>query len=236
VGLACIVATGEARAYRPFDQTDADVAETHAVELELGPITYTHEAAGDSYAPGFVFNYGFHRRLELVFDASKAFAFGNAAVDRDRRELDSALLVKGVLREGVLQGGSGISVAAEGGALLPTVPVAGGVGASLAFIASNRWPAATVHLNIEGDARRDRSFGVIAGAIIEGPDAWTVRPVSEWLAASADPRSTTLSALLGAIWRVRPNLAPDVAFRIAREEGQAVFEVRAGVTWAFEIH
>jgi hypothetical protein len=47
-----------ARAYRPFDQTDAGVAETGDVELELGPVGYLHDPTGSTYIPGIILNYG----------------------------------------------------------------------------------------------------------------------------------------------------------------------------------
>jgi hypothetical protein len=226
-----------ARAYRPFDQTDAGVAELHTFELELGPIGYIQEPSGGVFVPGFILNYGAIDRIELVFDAHKSLLFGGPDAAAERRRLNTQLLIKGVLREGSLQGGRGPSLAAEAGAFLPTLPAAGGPGASLAFIASQRWRALAVHLNVEGDFTRDQHFAFIGGAIVEGPDAWVVRPVSEFFAAQQSDSgvSPTLSALGGAIWRCRPGLDLDAAVRLAREADQRVLEIRAGLTWTFEI-
>jgi hypothetical protein len=226
-----------ARAYRPFDQTDAGVAELHTFELELGPVGYIQEPSGGVFVPGFIFNYGAIDRIELVFDAHKSLLFGGPDAAAERRRLNTQLLVKGVLREGSLQGGQGPSLAAEAGAFLPTLPAAGGPGASLAFIASQRWPALALHLNVEGDLTRDGHAAFIGGAIVEGPDAWVVRPVSEFFVAQQSDSgvSPTLSALGGAIWRYKPSLAFDAAVRLAREGGERVVEIRAGFTWAFEI-
>jgi hypothetical protein len=230
-----ILAPLPAQAYRPFDQTDADVAALHTVELELGPVGYIHQSDGGTFVPGFIFNYGPVERIELVFDAHKSLLFGGPQVEARRRQLETALLIKGVLREGSLQGGNGPSLAAEAGALLPTLPASGGPGASLAFIASQRWPALAIHLNLEGDRTRDDSFAFIGGAIVEGPDAWTVRPVGEFFVADQNHVSPTLSGLAGAIWRCEPNLAFDAAVRLAREADQRVIELRAGLTWSFGI-
>jgi hypothetical protein len=229
--LLAVLAPRTARAYRPFDQTDADVAEWHTVELELGPLTYTWAPSGDAYAPGFIFNYGFAHGFELVFDASKAFLFGSPQVDAGRRQLDSELSVKGVLRDGSLQGGTGVSVACEAGVLLPALPIAGGVGAALTFIASQRWPALSIHLNAEGDLRRDGGFAFIGGGIIEGPDAWALRPVGELLFAEEADQPATFSGLGGAIWRASPSFIFDAAVRLARQDAERVVEVRAGLTW-----
>jgi hypothetical protein len=224
-----------ARAYRPFDQTDADVAELHDVELELGPVGVLHDPGGTTYIPGFILNYGVVPRVELVFDAHHAFVFGGPDVEAHRRQLDTGLFAKTVVREGVLQGLPGPSVAVEVGALLPTVPLAGGVGAAVTAIASERWPALAIHLNAEGDYTRDGTFAFIGGFIVEGPDAWTVRPVGEFFLSHQTDLPVTLSGLAGAIWRAWPHLAFDAAGRLAEEGGEREVEIRAGLTWSFSV-
>jgi hypothetical protein len=229
--LASLLLTAPAWAYRPFDETDADVAELHDFELELGPVGYTHDAAGGAYTPGFILNYGIVPRVELVYDAHHAVLYGGAQAAARRRALDTSLNAKGVVREGCLQGQPGVSVAVEAGALLPTLPAAGGVGAALATIVSQRWPAGTLHLNLEGDVTRDHTFAFIGGAILEGPIGWTVRPVAEPLVARQENQPAVLSALGGAIWRAGEHLDLDAAFRVARQGAENVYEARAGLTW-----
>jgi hypothetical protein len=52
--------SGAARAYRPFDGTDAAVAETGEMEIELGPVEYLREGAERTlFAPDIRANYGF---------------------------------------------------------------------------------------------------------------------------------------------------------------------------------
>jgi hypothetical protein len=126
-------------------------------------------------------------------------------------------------------------VAVEAGALLPTVPVAGGAGVALTAIASQRWPALTVHLDAEGDYTRDGTFAFIGGFILEGPDAWAVRPVGEFLFSHEASLPVTVSGLAGAIWRVTPHLSFDAAGRLADQEGEREIELRAGLTWSFPI-
>jgi hypothetical protein len=228
--LGSLLVAAPARAYRPFDETDADVAELHDFELELGPVGYTHDATGGSFTPGFILNYGVVPRVELVYDAHHAILYGGVQADARRRALDTSLTAKGVAREGCLQGQPGLSVAVEAGTLLPTLPVSGGVGASLATIVSQRWPIGTVHLNLEGDYTRDHTFAVIGGAILEGPIGWTVRPVAEPY-AHEENQATVFSTLGGAIWRAGQHLDLDAAFRFARQDTENVYEVRAGLTW-----
>ncbi len=224
-----------ARAYRPFDQTDADVAQTHDGEIELGPIGYLHEQAGSRFVPGFILNYGVIERVELVFDAHNAFLFGGPDVQARRRQLDSELSAKAVVRAGALQDWPGPSIALEIGALLPTVPVAGGAGLAVTAIASERWPALALHLNAEGDYTRDGTFAFTGGFILEGPDAWTVRPVSEFFVSHETDAPTTVSGLAGAIWRTTAHLSFDSAFRLAREGSAQAIEIRVGLTWSFPI-
>ena len=51
---------GEAVAYRPFDGTDAAVADTGDVEIELGPVEYLRAGAERTLlAPDLRINYGF---------------------------------------------------------------------------------------------------------------------------------------------------------------------------------
>jgi hypothetical protein len=235
LALAASGRSRPARAYRPFDQTDADVAETGDVELELGPVGYLHDPTGSSYVPGFILNYGVVHRVELVFDAHHAFVYGGPDVEARRRQLDSSLTAKVVGREGALQDHPGPSVAVEAGALLPTVPVTGGAGLAVTAIASERWPALALHLNAEGDYTRDGTFAFIGGFIVEGPDAWTVRPVGEFLFSHEASLAVTVSGLGGAIWRATPHLAFDAALRLADEEGERELEIRAGLTWSFGV-
>jgi hypothetical protein len=229
--LVVVAVAAPARAYRPFDETDADVAETRDFELELGPFGYTHDASGGAFTPGFVLNYGLVPRVELVFDASRALRFGGLEAAARRRALDTAMLAKVVVRQGCLQGHEGPSVAVEGGALLPTLPAAGDPGASLTAIASQRWPALTVHVDLEGDRTREHTFAFIGGAILEGPITWTVRPVAESYVAREDNVPTVVSGLGGAIWRASEHLDLDAAFRVARQGDENIYEVRAGFTW-----
>ena len=101
LALALLTApwAGEVLAYRPFDGTDAAVAEPGLVEIELGPAQYEQVGPNRTlFAPNVIFNYGLADRWELVLqgglarglepDASGVALTGNQ------------LLLKGVLREG----------------------------------------------------------------------------------------------------------------------------------------
>lgn len=214
-----------AHADRPFDGTDAAVAETGQVELELGPLQGEHEAGRTTYTPNAVVHAGIAHNFELVVDLDSIFLADSV--------LASDLLVKHVLRRGGLQGGTGPSLAIETGVLFPTLPLhSTDAGWSLALIASQVWDPVTVHVNVQGVYGRYRELGAIASVIVEGPEAWRVRPVAELLASNVDAE-TTSSALAGAIWNASDAVAIDLALRVERESGHAGGELRAGVTWTF---
>lgn len=221
-------------AYRPFDSTDADVAAPGEFELELGPLGGLREGQ-DKFriAPAVVANLGLPWRSELVLEGERQVALDPAPGTPRSSIVDTGVFVKTVLREGALQGARGPSVAAEYGVLLPEVHGESGTGASVAGIVSQRWEAGTLHLNAALALNREHEPDLFLGAILEGPYAWTVRPVAEIFGEQASGGPRTGSALLGAIWRARDDLTLDVGLRYAHAGEEVVREVRLGLTWTF---
>jgi hypothetical protein len=231
---ACLALPPAARAYRPFDSTDAAVAERGQVEIELAPFGLVQEGSDQwLVAPSMILNWGFADRWELVLEGRHFVHLGAAGPEPRLRIADAALSVKTLLREGSLQDQDGLSVATELSALLPTVNGDDGAGAAGALIVSRRWDAATVHLNGAVSWRRSHELGLFGGLIAESPDAWTVRPVAEVFLEGERDLPITLSGLLGAIWRLRNDLSLDAALRLARVGGVDITELRAGLTWGF---
>ena len=114
-----MVCGGRAFAYRPFDGTDAAVAEPGVVEIELGPAQYLEQGSDRALvAPTVIFNYGIAERWELVLQGNLTHSLTEDA--RRTSLLGSSLTLKGVLREGSLQGKPGPSIATEFGFLLPS--------------------------------------------------------------------------------------------------------------------
>src|SRR4051812_4386564 len=69
VAVMGLLLPSTASAYRPFEQTDADVVGPHLVEVELGPVAL--QRAGRDFllvAPSLVVNYGVAPRFELVLE------------------------------------------------------------------------------------------------------------------------------------------------------------------------
>ncbi len=225
-----------ASAYRPFNSTDAAVAARGEMEIEFGPLGYLVQGPDKALvAPGLILNWGFADRWEAVLEGRHFIELGSDIRGPRLRVEDTALSLKGVLHEGSLQGKTGPSVATELGALIPTVNGDSGVGAEWALIVSQRWRDLTVHVNGAGAWTRAHTPGVFGGVILEGHDAWAVRPVAEVFVEEERDLPTTVSGLVGTIWRASDGLSFDAAVRIARAGGMNTTEIRVGLTWGFSV-
>jgi hypothetical protein len=233
IGAAMIGST-TSFAYRPFDGTDAAVADPQEVEIELEPAGVLRQGAQTSLiAPFVIFNYGFAKNWEFVFQGQGQFPLANS--DESTSINGVGAFLKHVLREGSLQDASGPSVAIEFGPLLPGARADSGFGASFGTIVSQRWDWGAIHANVVAELTRDQHADVFVGGIIEGPSKWKVRPVAEFFYEEEIGQSRTVSGLVGAIWQVKDNLSFDVGFRHAVVNGHPVEEVRAGMTFGFSL-
>ena len=221
-----------AAAYRPFDGTDAAVADVNETEIEFQPFGYQRTGAQSAaVAPFVVYNYGFADRWEAVLQTemlSPITGGGQPSIAA------TGAFLKYVIVPGALQEKSGISVATEFGLLLPGVNADSGVGFSLAGIVSQRWDWGTMHFNVETNVTRDHQAEAFFSVILEGPSTWKVRPVFETFYDKVWTQGESRSVLLGAIWQVDHDLALDAAYRYAIVNGQPVNEIRAGLTFAFK--
>jgi len=230
--LAC--SSGTAWAYRPFDGSDAAVAATGEIEIELGPVEYLREGAERTlFAPDYRINYGFTSGWEASLEGKAAY--GLTAGLPAASLVSSDILLKRVLREGSLQEKAGPSIATEFGILLPGINDEHGTGAVLDTIASQRWDWGTVHLNAQIALTREQHADYFLDAIIEGPYDWVVRPVSEIFYERDVGLFRTRSVLIGAIWQVQENIAVDLGLRGALVNSATAGEIRAGVTFAFGV-
>lgn len=233
VALSLLAWPDPARAYRPFDGTDAAVAKKGEIEIELQPAGRLRDESGTSLiAPATVINYGLSDDWEAVFEGQGEMPLS----PQGPTSLTAAgAFLKHVLVPGSLQDKTGPSVATEFGALLPDSIGNSGVGASLAGIVSQRWDWGTIHLNAETALTRDHHGDLFLGAIIEGPSTWTVRPVAEIFYENEFGKEETFSGLVGLIYRVSDDLSFDVAMRHALTGGRPVNEIRAGLTFGFPL-
>jgi hypothetical protein len=222
-----------ALAYRPFDGTDAAVANLNEVEIEFQPFGWQRDGQQKSLImPGVRFNWGFADRWELVAEGQFETPLSPSGPSSFSA---TGMFLKYVVKPGVLQDQAGLSVATEFGPLLPEVNGDRGTGFSWAAIVSQRGDWGAVHLNVDANLTRDQQGEAFLGAIVEGPAKWKVRPVVEVFYDKVWRESETWSGLAGAIWQVRDDLSFDVALRYATVNGHPVDEIRAGLTFSFEV-
>jgi len=225
-----------ASAYRPFDGTDADVAELREVELEIGPAGYRQDGSSRFLvAPAIVANYGFASEFEAVFEGRQEIPL-NATQGLSHVE-DVAISIKHLLRRGSLQGEKGLSVALEVGMLLPGFESR--LGTHIGSIFSFRSPAMTLHLNLNNDIFYSLRYEASASMIVEGPGAWRLRPVAEGLVAREFGQGGLYAAvaeslLLGGIARWTDATSFDVGGRVGLASGRLQAEARIGLTVGFE--
>src|SRR4029077_13484831 len=143
VGLCAAGWALPAAAYRPFDGTDAAVADVGEVEVELQPLGAAHAGGTTRGLSDTIVNYGFADRWELVLQTTPQVppeGFGPISVS-------NAALLKYVVKPGALQDKPGWSIATEFGAVFAEFPELGAssVGATWAGTASQRWEWGTIH-------------------------------------------------------------------------------------------
>jgi hypothetical protein len=216
-----------ALAYRPFDSTDAAVAREGKWEIELAPLNWRHNDDGVQWiAPAAILNYGFAPDWEAVVEGR------NSVFDKGGDEFsDLAASVKTVLREGSLQDKPGISLGSEFSLLLPGIRADDGAGLGLTFLASDRRDWGAWHFNIGPMLTRDGRGGMVAGAILEGPESWPLRPVAEVHYEKTFGGEEMIAVLAGVIIPIRDGLAFDIGLRHARQGGRPDEQLRAGITF-----
>ena len=232
IAFAAVIAIPlPAFAYRPFDSTDVAVAEKGAFEVEAAPLSYRRDENGHTWiAPQLRLNYGFADNWEVVLEGQSEYAPHAAG-----RLEDNALSLKNVFREGTLQDKDGVSIAAEYTLLLPGIHEDNGVGAEITGIIGQQFSWGAVHVNVAAALTREQRGEVFFGTILEGPNAWVVRPVAEFVYERDTAGHEQTAFLAGAIWQVKDGLAFDAAVRRANTDGQTATEIRAGFTFDFSL-
>ena len=221
----------EAWAYRPFDGTDAAVADPGEVEVELQPAGAQWSREQNLLiAPAVVYNYGFMENWEAILEGQLQTPFSPSGPTNLSA---SGASLKHIIRPGSLQDQTGPSIATEFGVLLPDSNGDNRFGATIDVIVSQRWDWGTVHVNNAVELTRDQRGDIFTDLIVEGPSKWVVRPVAEFFYEEEFGRAHTVSGLIGAIWQVNDKLSFDVGFRHAITNGSSVNEIRAGLTVGF---
>lgn len=235
-----MAASRRAFAYRPFVSTDASVANRGEVEIELGMSGFRgpHGRATID-APELVVNLGVGPDLELVGHFTLATELTHDPNQDATRFEDSGVSLKWVARDGVLQDSSGVSLAVELDALLPTLRGQDRPGAQLVGIASARTLGWTYHLNAGALVEPSGSDpGAVWGVIVERPLVGPLRAVAEINGESVRGSRPNNSALVGAVWSITApapfhELSFDIAVRRGLSSAADDWGGTAGVTFAF---
>jgi hypothetical protein len=227
--------------YRPFVSTDAAVADVGEVEIEFGYAGFRQDHHRSTIvAPTIIGNLGIARDLEIVAELKLAHDLARRRGEDTTRFEDTAVSVKWVLREGVLQDeGARPSLAVELSALLPTLRGEDRPGGELVGLLSGRAFGWTYHLNggalvKPGASEPGVTWGVIAEHAIHAP----LRAVAEVNGESIRKSRADDSALLGLIWSVpAPPPLHELSFDVGVRRGLTAaaddWGGTTGVTFAF---
>jgi hypothetical protein len=235
VVASVVTAPPPSAAYRPFDSTDAAVADPWVLDAEIGYLNVARQGGETTFAtPQVVLNLGIVPNWEIIgeFEVEEP-VHGDVAV------VDPGVFVKAVLKDGVLQGNAGLSVAVETGVLLPATPPderdAGFAG--LAIVSAMAGPL-LLHLNGGGGvSRTEASAFAIWGVIAELPVAPALRVAGEINGESVESDAAHASALLGTIWDVPGYpLALDAGVRCGLTRAANDWAVTIGFTYGFSLN
>ena len=235
--LACL-AVRPASAYRPFDGTDAHVAEPHLFELEMSPVSYVRMGSERRVvAPQVTLNYGTGSGFEFVLDGQSEMLMHPDPDGVSPRLAEVALSLKKVLRQGALQKRKGSSIAMEGAILIPSRGQShAGFGASLIVSRPLSSTRTMLHFNAELARTQERQTGRFASVILEGPETWPIRPVGELSWERAGDETGVRGLLAGLIWQTRQGLTMDAAAKTLDGGAEHGLELRSGFTWHMQVH
>ena len=237
VAVLALLAARPASAYRPFDGTDAHVAEHRLFELEMSPIAYARMGLERSLiAPQVTFNYGAGAGYEFVLEGASVMLMNPEPEGVSPTLEQAGCSLKKVLRPGVLQKRKGPSIATEESIDFPSRGQAhAGFGASL-IVSQPFSPAVSMlHFNAALERTPDQQTNRFAGMILEGPESWPIRPVAELSWAREGSAGGVRGYLAGIIWQTRQGLTMDAAIKAIDGGPMHGFEVRSGFTWHMQI-
>ena len=235
--LACI-APRTARAFRPFDGTDARVAEPHLFELEMSPVSYARIGSERSLiAPQVALSYGTGSGFEFSLEGESVMLMHPDPEGVSPQLEEAAFEFKKVLRRGVLQEKSGPSIATEESVQFPSrgQPHVG-FGGSLIVSQPLSSARTMLHFNAELARTQEQQMGRFVSVILEGPETWPVRPVGELSWERVGDETGARGLLAGLIWQTRQGLTMDAAVKTLDGGEEHGLELRTGFTWHMQVH
>lgn len=226
---ASMLLSTPALAYRPYDSTDADVVDDDELEIELGWRRADFEG-GELNSLRAVFNLGLGRDREIVAEGEWERVHPSEGPSESSIG-DVGLFLKQIHRRGSLQGDSGVSIASECGALIPTQHEEAGVGAECLLIASHVNSAVAIHINAGLAYETDHRWARSLGLIVERSGDYRLKPGIELMHERSEGDRSEMAMLVGVTWTVEENCALDVAFRQQLHPSSDLHELRLGLTW-----
>jgi hypothetical protein len=224
-------------AFRPFDGTDARVAGRRLFELEMSPVSYARMGSARSViAPQVALVFGVGSGFELSLEGESVMHMSPDPESVSPGLQETAVEVKKELRRGVLQKRKGPSIATEAGVEFPAAGQAhAGFGASL--IVSQPLPTLRTMLHFTTELARtpERQTARFASVILEGPEAWPVRPVGELSLEHTGGEPAARGLLAGLIWQTRQGLTMDAGVKALDGGDEHGLELRTGFTWHMQV-
>jgi hypothetical protein len=236
VGLAAtLFMPQEALAFRPFEGTDAAVADLGEFELEEGPSGVEVGGAGrEVLLPNLALNVGLAPQIELSTNTHDMELLRPGRALPVARYQDTEVGIKAVLVPGCLQGGSGPSLASELAIHLPDQFDDGVMRGSLGLILSARAGLLAFHANVAA-ARQAEGYDIQESLIIDAGLSSAVRPVIELGSSGRLGQPPVYSVLFGAIFQLSEATTIDAAMVGSASDGALSAQARIGLTWTTEM-
>jgi hypothetical protein len=226
-----------AHAFRPFDGTDARVAERRLFEFEMSPVSYARMGpARTVIVPQATLNFGLGSGYEVSLDGESVMLMHPDPDGVSPVLQGTAIEIKKELRKGALQKRTGPSIATEESVQLPSRGQShAGFGASLILSQPLLTSRSMLHFTTELARTQEQQTERFASVILEGPEAWPVRPVGELSWARTGEEPTVRGLLAGVIWQTRQGLTMDAAAKVLDGGDEHGLELRTGFTWHMQV-
>jgi hypothetical protein len=228
--LLSMAASSPVLAYRPFESTDAAVAETSKLEVEFGYLEFANDDGRNSLEPSLRLNYGIAERFEVSLEGNLQVFDSHSS--HDLQLLDPEFSLKCVLLEGPLQDAvSPIGVAVEFGLLFPETTEDSTWGFESVLIATWRLRGFTFHLNAGAEwQREEQDPAFVWGLIVERPISRELRAGVELNGEAVKSGPDVVSALFGLIWE-HGKVAYDAGIQFGLSDAAADIALTGGLTF-----
>ena len=227
---AVLFAPGPALAYRPFDGTDADVAEAKTVEVEVAPAEVLSQEGSHAFrAPSLALSFGLGGGYELGLDGANVVTPHPEPGEPRMQFIDAAVALKKLVRGGTLQEKHGPSVATEFELEFPGRGQSH-LGSELRGILSTAGPPGVVHLQAALERTPEGLNTATGGFIIESAERNGLHAAAELGIEAERAGLPTESALLALVFVAHEGLMLDLGVDFSRSGDEHATELRAGFT------